>query len=132
MLQINSQSDFKKLVNTLYIKYNKNMGLVGLVLRDEYLLDSRYSFGKKLMSFIDYTSNEYRIPSQIVCLLPRIIALRKYLTNNPRDKHNKRTYNLQINKFYRLVQYSLRKGLLVLPMKLIDKNLEIVYNRYIL
>jgi len=103
---------------------------IGLVLRDRHgVPDVKLATGKRIGTILRENKVATEIPEDLRDLMVKALGLRKHLSENKRDLHNKRQLQLVESKIRRLVKYytSSRK----LPAGWIYKpeNAEILLSR---
>jgi small subunit ribosomal protein S15 len=101
----------KKIVE--FAKQDNSTSNIGIMLRDIYgVPDIKLSTGKRVLKILDENSAAPSLPEDFSNLVTKAIRLRKHLTNNHKDKHNKRALNLTESKIRRLGKYYRRTGVL--------------------
>ncbi|HWQ64163.1 MAG TPA: 30S ribosomal protein S15 [Methanospirillum sp.] len=79
---------------------------IGLVLRDKFGVPSvKLATGKRVDEILRENGLESSIPEDLRNLIEKALGLRKHLTENKKDLHNKRQLNLTEAKVRRLVKY---------------------------
>jgi small subunit ribosomal protein S15 len=79
---------------------------IGLTLRDKYGVPSvKLATGKRVDQILRENGLESSIPEDLRNLIEKALGLRKHLTENKKDLHNKRQLNLTEAKVRRLVKY---------------------------
>jgi small subunit ribosomal protein S15 len=79
---------------------------IGLVLRDRYgVPDVKLATGKRLGTILRENKVASEIPEDLRDLMVKAIGLRKHLSENKKDLHNKRQLQLMESKIRRLVRY---------------------------
>ncbi len=80
---------------------------IGLVLRDRYgVPDVKLALGKRIGDVLKENKVASEIPEDLRDLMIKALGLRKHLSENKKDLHNKRQLNLIESKIRRLVRYS--------------------------
>ena len=103
---------------------------IGLVLRDRYgVPDVKLALGKRIGDILKENKVASEIPEDLRDLMIKAIGLRKHLSENKKDLHNKRQMNLCESKIRRLVRYY--RGTKKLPQEFIYKpeTAEILLSR---
>ena len=91
----------------------KSPAMIGLTLRDSYgVPDVKTALGKKITKILKKHNLIAEIPEDLGNLIEKRENLKKHLTDNTRDTHNKQRLKLIEAKINRLVKYYKRKGLL--------------------
>ena len=86
---------------------------IGIVLRDQYGIPNvKLVTGKKLSQILKENDLLSPIPEDLQNLLNRAENLKKHLSLNKRDLHNKRDLQLVESKIHRLSRYYKREGVL--------------------
>ena len=84
---------------------------IGLVLRDRYgVPDVKLATGKRIGQIIKEKGLEGDIPEDLRNLMKKALGLRKHLSENKNDLHNKRQMQLTESKVRRLVRYYVSSG----------------------
>ena len=79
---------------------------IGMILRDRYgVPDAKLVTGKKITTILKENSVAPNIPEDLTNLIVKALGLRKHLSTNKKDVHNKRSLNLTESKIRRLVKY---------------------------
>ena len=103
---------------------------IGLVLRDRYgVPDIKLATGKRIGDILKENKVATSIPEDLRDLMIKAIGLRKHLSENKKDLHNKRQLQLVESKVRRLVRYY--TGTKKLPAGWVYKpeNAEILLSR---
>ena len=103
---------------------------IGLVLRDRYgVPDIKLATGKRLGSILRENKVASDLPEDLRDLMIKALGLRKHLSENKKDLHNKRQLQLVESKVRRLVKYY--TGCKKLPAGWVYKpeNAEILLSR---
>jgi small subunit ribosomal protein S15 len=84
---------------------------IGLVLRDQYgVPDAKMVLGKRIDQFLKENALLPDIPDDLRNLITKALGLRKHLSENKNDLHNKRQLQLTESKVRRLVKYYVSSG----------------------
>jgi len=79
---------------------------IGLIMRDKYSVPSvKLATGKKINQILRENSLATDIPEDLRNLIEKALGMRKHLSENKRDIHNKRQLMLTESKVRRLVKY---------------------------
>lgn len=79
---------------------------IGMTLRDRYgVPDSKLITGKKITTILKENNVALNVPEDLTNLIVKALRLRKHLSINKNDVHNKRALNLTESKIRRLVKY---------------------------
>jgi small subunit ribosomal protein S15 len=79
---------------------------IGLVLRDSYgVPDVKLATGKRIGQILRENKAATEIPEDLRDLMMKALGLRKHLSENKKDLHNKRQLQLTESKVRRLVKY---------------------------
>lgn len=79
---------------------------IGMVLRDKYgVPDAKLLTGKKVTQILREGGEDFAVPEDLYNLIVKAIGLRKHMSNNPKDVHNKRSLMNSESKIRRLVKY---------------------------
>jgi len=79
---------------------------IGLVLRDRYgVPDVKLATGKRIGTILRENKVATEIPEDLRDLMTKALGLRKHLSENKKDLHNKRQLQLVESKIRRLVRY---------------------------
>jgi small subunit ribosomal protein S15 len=79
---------------------------IGLVLRDRYgVPDVKLATGKRIGTILRENKVATEIPEDLRDLMTKALGLRKHLSENKKDLHNKRQLQLMESKIRRLVRY---------------------------
>jgi len=79
---------------------------IGMILRDRYgVPDAKLITGKKITAILKENNVASNIPEDLTNLIVKALGLRKHLSINKKDVHNKRALNLTESKIRRLVKY---------------------------
>lgn len=79
---------------------------IGMILRDRYgVPDSKLITGKKITTILKENNVAPTVPEDLYNLIVKALSLRKHLSINKKDIHNKRSLQLTESKIRRLVKY---------------------------
>ncbi|KUG20847.1 MAG: 30S ribosomal protein S15 [Methanomicrobiaceae archaeon] len=103
---------------------------IGLVLRDSYgVPDVKLATGKRIAEIIREQGLESEIPEDLRNLMEKALGMRKHLSENKKDLHNKRQLQLTESKVRRLVRYYVRSGRLPEGWTYRPETAEIILSR---
>ena len=103
---------------------------IGLVLRDRYgVPDIKLATGKRIGTILRENKVATEIPEDLRDLMSKALGLRKHLTENKRDLHNKRQLQLVESKIRRLVKYYTTSRKLPAGWVYKPENAEILLSR---
>ena len=99
-----------KEVEKLIVKFakeeDKPASEIGLILRDTYAVPSVKALcGKSISQILKENALEKTVPEDLQALVNKVQSLKKHLSNNSRDVHNRRSLLLTESKIRRLVKY---------------------------
>jgi small subunit ribosomal protein S15 len=84
---------------------------IGLALRDKYgVPDVKLATGKRVTEILREQGVESEIPEDLRNLMQKALGMRKHLSENKKDLHNKRQLQLTESKVRRLVRYYVKAG----------------------
>ncbi len=84
---------------------------IGLILRDKYGVPSvKLATGKRIVEILAENGIESEIPEDLRNLIIKALGMRKHLSENKKDVHNKRQLHLTEAKVRRLGKYYVRNG----------------------
>jgi len=87
-------------------KDGASSAMIGLVLRDRYgVPDVKLATGKRIGTILRENKVATEIPEDLRDLMIKALGLRKHLSENKKDLHNKRQLQLVESKIRRLVKY---------------------------
>ncbi len=99
----------KEELEALILKFTKegiSPSQVGLVLRDTYGIPCvKTIIGMPIVKFLLNNNTAGEIPEDLLCLLKKIVFLKKHLEKNKKDQPAKRGLRLTESKIARLVTY---------------------------
>ena len=94
-------------------KEGKRMAEIGLLMRDgEGVASIRLSTGLRLKKLLEKEGLKDEYPEDLMNLMKKAVKLRKHLSTNKMDHHNKRALQLAESKVRRLGKYYVRQKLL--------------------
>ena len=103
---------------------------IGLVLRDRYgVPDVKLATGKRVGTILRENKVASEIPEDLRDLMIKALGLRKHLSENKRDLHNKRQLQLVESKIRRLVKYYTSSRKLPAGWVYKPENAEILLSR---
>jgi len=103
---------------------------IGLILRDRYgVPDVKLALGKRIGDILRENKVASEIPEDLRDLMVKSLGLRKHLSENKKDLHNKRQLNLIESKIRRLVRYYIRSRKLKKDFIYKPENAEILLSR---
>lgn len=86
---------------------------IGMTLRDRYgVPDAKLITGKKITTILKENNVAPHVPEDLTNLIVKALRLRKHLSINKKDIHNRRSLNLTESKIRRLVKYYKREKVL--------------------
>ncbi|NLI62030.1 MAG: 30S ribosomal protein S15 [Methanosarcinaceae archaeon] len=90
-----------------------SMSVIGMVLRDQYGVgDIRLLTGLTVSEILKEAEVAPKVPEDLANLILKAINLRKHLSANKNDFHNKRSLQLTESKIRRLIKYYHKTGVL--------------------
>jgi small subunit ribosomal protein S15 len=111
-------------------KQGKTMSEIGLILRDKHgVPDVKLATGKRIGKILEGAGVESRIPEDLQNLIRKALGMRKHLTENKNDLHNKRQLQLTESKVRRLVKYYVTVGKLPADWEYKLETAEILLSR---
>jgi small subunit ribosomal protein S15 len=108
-----SNTDKTEIEETIVDLRKTGMGCaqIGLVLRDKYGVPSvKLATGKRIQEILDEKGMTSDIPEDLRNLIVKALGMRKHLSENKKDVHNKRQLQLTESKVRRLVKYYVKSG----------------------
>jgi small subunit ribosomal protein S15 len=79
---------------------------IGMILRDRHgVPDAKLITSKKITTILRENNVASNIPEDLTNLIVKALKLRKHISVNKKDVHNKRSLNLTESKIRRLVKY---------------------------
>ena len=87
--------------------------VIGMKLRDQYGIPSvKLSTGKSVLRILAENKRAPKLPEDLRNLMRKAVNLGDHLSENPKDLHNKRSFNLVEANIRKLVKYYKKKGVL--------------------
>jgi small subunit ribosomal protein S15 len=104
---------------------------IGLILRDRYGVPDikLVTGGKRIGDILKAHRMESEIPEDLRDLMKKALGLRKHLSDNKKDLHNRRQLQLMESKVRRLVKYYIRSGRLPADWIYKPETTEILLSR---
>jgi len=103
---------------------------IGMILRDSYAVpDVSLVTGKKIVTIMKEKNVAPKLPEDIYNLMSKALNLKKHLDKNPKDVHNKRSFNNIESKIRKLVKYYKNDNVLPKDWKYSIKNAEMLITR---
>ena len=103
--------EVEALIVKLVKEDNKSSSEIGIILRDTYAIPSvKAVCGKNIGTILKENNLEKQIPEDLQSLVEKVFSLKKHLSNNTKDVHNKRSLLLIESKIRRLTKYYKSKG----------------------
>tara|TARA_Y100000287_G_scaffold141497_1_gene116248 strand:- start:21 stop:467 length:447 start_codon:yes stop_codon:yes gene_type:complete len=103
-----SESD-KKVIESHILDLNKeghSNAMIGTILRDRFAVpDVRLATGERISQILSRNGVVPNYPEDMMNLMRRAQGLIDHLSNNPKDKHNRRQLELCESKIRRLAKY---------------------------
>ncbi len=111
-------------------KQGKTMSEIGLILRDKHGVPNvKLATGKRIGKILAAAGSEARIPEDLQNLIQKALGMRKHLSENKNDLHNKRQLQLTESKVRRLVKYYIGAGKLPQNWEYKPETAEIMLSR---
>ena len=111
-------------------KQGKSLSEIGLILRDKHgVPDVKLATGKRIGRILEGAGVESRIPEDLQNLIRKALGMRKHLTENKNDLHNKRQLQLTESKVRRLMKYYITTGKLPTGWEYKPETAEILLSR---
>jgi len=111
-------------------KKGKSSSEIGFTLRDKYgVPDVKLLSGKKIGEILAENGLEQDIPEDLRNLIAKALGMRKHLSENKKDLHNKRQLQLTESKVRRLVKYYRSSGKLEKGWTYKPETAEILLSR---
>ncbi len=108
----------------------KSSSETGMILRDRYgVPDVTLVTGKKIGAIMKEKGVAPKVPEDIYNLIVNVLELKKHLDKNPKDVHNKRSFNNMVSKIRRLEKYYRREGVLPKDWKYSLERAEMLISR---
>jgi len=104
---------------------------IGLILRDRYGVPDIKAItgGKRIGDILRENKLQSEIPEDLRDLMKKALGLRKHLSENEKDLHNKRQLHLMESKIRRLVRYYAKSHRLPQGWTYKPENTEILLSR---
>jgi len=103
---------------------------IGMILRDKYgVPDVKLATGRKIGDILKENGLEAEIPEDLRNLIVKALGMRKHLSENKKDLHNKRQLQLTESKVRRLVKYYVKSGKLPQGWTYKPETAEILLSR---
>jgi len=123
----------KEEIETLILQLanqEKSTSEIGMILRDRHgVPDVTLVTGKKILTTLKEKNAAPKIPEDIRNLMSKALELKKHLDRNPKDVHNKRSFNNMESKIRRLGKYYRREGVLPADWKYSIQRAEMLISR---
>jgi len=108
----------------------KSSSEAGMTLRDRFgVPDVTLVTGKKIGVIMKEKNVAPKVPEDIYNLIVKVLELKKHLDRNPKDVHNKRSFNNMVSKIRRLEKYYRREGVLPADWKYSLERAEMLISR---
>ncbi|MBU4374625.1 MAG: 30S ribosomal protein S15 [Euryarchaeota archaeon] len=108
----------------------KSSSEMGMILRDRFgVPDVTLVTGKKIGDIMKEKNVAPKVPEDIYNLIVKVLELKKHLDRNPKDFHNKRSFNNMVSKIRRLEKYYRREGVLPAEWKYSLERAEMLISR---
>lgn len=103
--------DIEKLIVQLSKEDNMSASEIGVVLRDTHAIPSvKAVCGKSIGTILKENNLQGAVPEDLQALVNKVFSLKKHLSNNHKDVHNKRSLLLIESKIRRLTKYYKNAG----------------------
>ncbi len=124
-----TSDEVTKVVTDLW-KQGISTSKIGMVLRDKYgVPDAKIVTGKKITKIIKDNGEKLALPEDLYNLIVKAIAMRKHMSYNHHDVHNKRSLQNIESKIRRLVKYYQSKKVLPADWKYKPQTAEMLITR---
>jgi len=111
-------------------KQGRSSSAIGMILRDTYgVADFRLITGKRITDVMEENGFGFKVPEDLHNLIVKALRLKKHLTINKKDVHNKRQLNLVESKIRRMVRYYKDAGKISSDWKYSLKAAELLITR---
>lgn len=108
----------------------KSSSEIGMILRDRHgVPDVGLVTGKKIFAIMKENDVAPKLPEDIYNMIVKALELKKHMDKNPKDVHNKRSFNLMESKIRRLGKYYSREGLIPAGWKYSLQRAELLITR---
>ena len=111
-------------------KEGLSSSVIGMTLRDKYgVPDIKLVTGKRIGTILKENDLASEIPEDLRNLMQKALGMRKHLSENKKDVHNKRQLQLTESKVRRLVKYYVKSGKLPKGWTYKPETAEILLSR---
>ncbi|MCQ1538515.1 30S ribosomal protein S15 [Methanocalculus taiwanensis] len=111
-------------------KEGLSSSVIGMTLRDKYgVPDIKLVTGKRIGTILKENDLVSEIPEDLRNLMQKALGMRKHLSENKKDIHNKRQLQLTESKVRRLVKYYVKSGKLPKGWTYKPETAEILLSR---
>ncbi len=127
-----SNTNKEEIENTIQqlASQGKSSSEMGMTLRDRFgVPDVTLVTGKKICAIMKEKNVAPKVPEDIYNLIVKVLELKKHLDKNPKDFHNKRSFNNMVSKIRRLEKYYRREGVLPAEWKYSLERAEMLISR---
>ncbi|MDP2766050.1 MAG: 30S ribosomal protein S15 [Candidatus Methanoperedens sp.] len=127
-----SNTNKEEIENTIQqlASQGKSSSEMGMTLRDRFgVPDVTLVTGKKIGAIMKEKNVAPKVPEDIYNLIVKVLELKKHLDRNPKDFHNKRSFNNMVSKIRRLEKYYRREGVLPAEWKYSLERAEMLISR---
>ena len=127
-----SNTNKEEIENTIQqlASQGKSSSEMGMTLRDRFgVPDVTLVTGKKIGAIMKEKNVAPKVPEDIYNLIVKVLELKKHLDRNPKDVHNKRSFNNMVSKIRRLEKYYRREGVLPADWKYSLERAEMLISR---
>ena len=127
-----SNTNKEEIENTIQqlASQGKSSSEAGMILRDRFgVPDVTLVTGKKIGAIMKEKNVAPKVPEDIYNLIVKVLELKKHLDRNPKDVHNKRSFNNMVSKIRRLEKYYRREGVLPADWKYSLERAEMLISR---
>ncbi len=127
-----SNTNKEEIENTIQqlASQGKSSSEMGMTLRDRFgVPDVTLVTGKKIGAIMKEKNVAPKVPEDIYNLIVKVLELKKHLDKNPKDFHNKRSFNNMVSKIRRLEKYYRREGVLPAEWKYSLERAEMLISR---
>lgn len=127
-----SNTNKEEIENTIQqlASQGKSSSETGMTLRDRFgVPDVTLVTGKKIGAIMKEKNVAPKVPEDIYNLIVNVLELKKHLDRNPKDVHNKRSFNNMVSKIRRLEKYYRREGVLPADWKYSLERAEMLISR---
>lgn len=127
-----SNTNKEEIENTIQqlASQGKSSSETGMILRDRFgVPDVTLVTGKKIGAIMKEKNVAPKVPEDIYNLIVKVLELKKHLDKNPKDVHNRRSFNNMVSKIRRLEKYYRREGVLPADWKYSLERAEMLISR---